>query len=976
MFEQSPDKTPSDKTVVPPLTDVAANERLKFWKRIVRPKQPQPLETTLKPILAIYERSFGPESTQSWPDATQRARTLILLLRAIRRETFNEAHAQRDHVPLAQSFLTRVHEELRGAAPLLDAGGKAGLFRCGYPLGTGPGSLTELYIHDELARRGEEGIMELFSQCMTYEAPVTPWTEEVLRAANGALRDPSPKNLQNYLLGISLLYTTCSPLALRVNEFFDGLAATASLSTLVTVYSEVRSNKHVAAQLKHALLSEILHSIDTATGKSFSDELRTVLNTGTLPEIAVSVVPLVQRCAQNGSSTDKLATNDIATLQKTVAKWLGAASLPHNSPCASDGTRQKKGESVRAVTTLQPTSDKDDGAESEQTSASDLVKKLISLNRNALSAYLTDLLSQGLRDPSSELSKEFTHSLESTPITKLLVMRKVFANSEDVPDLHKANVQARIQEQLSQSLPDLKAETLISLYQQCVLTDSPRHEVTIVRNALRSALRLPPVKDEVIADNLSDPGRRVWGWIFSNVPVDRELLVDIVRTRLSTLMVHVARNITLEVELGSILDAVVDYANEVGALKSFKPSNLFLDVPVWKLCCFTAHLRRELGQRHGIVDSMLDVIRTRLLTKDPERDDMFPTSWKELFDVASVEEVCADMRRPILDGSQQLSLEELTCLLNNAYFIGRRGPTQLTSLRDFARREFVQRFLSEDPGQFQSLSNEHLRRSVQSLAAARWRSLDLLNPLAEECVRRADSLSPHEFADIAVAFAEVRAGTPDFWSAFAAHIDANWECYERNKLLSSMWGLCVAAPDQVPARFNASILRRHPLIFSLNKVTQSLIALGRYTPRRTDRAYAYLRESHSAFEPHSHEADFLQDLPKRIGVPDDSLFPQVLVGGFETDGVVDFGQRRLIIELDGTSHFLEGPDGGILQGKDVFQDLVFTKLGYEVFHFRLGWKDRSRRYDELREVVEDVRRSALNPEEPPRVYCDKLPPRA
>jgi hypothetical protein len=103
------------------------------------------------------------------------------------------------------------------------------------------------------------------------------------------------------------------------------------------------------------------------------------------------------------------------------------------------------------------------------------------------------------------------------------------------------------------------------------------------------------------------------------------------------------------------------------------------------------------------------------------------------------------------------------------------------------------------------------------------------------------------------------------------------------------------------------------------------------------------------------------------------------VGGFETDFVVDFGHRRLIIELDGAAHFLTGPDGGMLQGRDEFQDIVFRRLGYEVihvpFHSREQWqKNGGLDYPMLQSLVAILKREALDPKTVPLVYLEPLKP--
>jgi very-short-patch-repair endonuclease len=125
-----------------------------------------------------------------------------------------------------------------------------------------------------------------------------------------------------------------------------------------------------------------------------------------------------------------------------------------------------------------------------------------------------------------------------------------------------------------------------------------------------------------------------------------------------------------------------------------------------------------------------------------------------------------------------------------------------------------------------------------------------------------------------------------------------------------------------------------------------------------------------------HEVDFMRELPSIIGVPAESVFSQVVIGGFETDYVVDFGHRRLIIELDGAGHYLSGPDGGILQGRDAFQDIVFRRLGYEVIHIPFDSRDKWYRnrgaIPQLKDLAESLKQEALDPGTERRLYLEPL----
>jgi very-short-patch-repair endonuclease len=950
---------------VPQPVAAADRAQLDVWKLAIRQNASAELADVLRRTSTIYGQSFGPQSSQPWTDPADRARHLILLLRAVGRSNLVAADAQRDTEPLAGQLFTQIDRDLRNVIPLVTTTDKGLLFQSGYPLGSGPGSLTELSIKGALESSGPDGVLELFSKSVADARQVTippsrtSSIEELLRAANSALPHASRAGIHKYLVGVGLLFPHSSPLAPRSQELFEGMSSTTPLKILVDLYTRVRSTNGIDERCKESVLSELLLSIDRSTKGLFASELGALRCSQKLPAISSKIVRHVASLAATEGAEVHAELPEAKILRGMLERCYSAANrgerLSHRTV---EIAPRPTGEAVTE--------------EGSQQAAAAVAVALSTLSRNELTRYLTDMVSNGLRDPSSNLSQAFLEQLDGMAITKLLLVRQFFASTANIPEIHEQRVAQRIEYELTQVVPTLKSERLAYLLELCFTTGATESEIATVRAAFRSALHLPPQGDRPIDSTLSNAGLRCWKWIFSELPADRVLLEDLCHKHLPRLMAFIARKIELEVEQGPILDAVLDYASELRLLPVYQPGAEMDRVPLWKAMCLAALVRQYKGESHRVVEAVTGYLTKRILTKGPERHDPFPPRWRELFDQAPVEQICRDVQASISSRTTPLSFEESTYLLTNAHFLARRGPAKLSSLRGYARERFINEVAEAKPDRLTSLSNEALRRVIQGLAAARYRSLALLNPLADACVQREYEFTPREYADLADAFAQLRAGTPALWSSFASHLEDNWDEYQESTLLACVWGLCVAAPNQVPARFNSSVLEKHPLSFALNRVAQSLIALGRYTPRATDRAYRYLRSSQTAEEQHAHERDFMLELPQRIGVSADSIFPQVVVGGFETDFILDFGHRRLIIELDGRGHVLSGPDGGILQGRDAFQDLVFKRLGYEVFHFSLDPTRRGQYYATLRNAVRNLRQQPPPGEGEGWVYCEEL----
>ena len=95
------------------------------------------------------------------------------------------------------------------------------------------------------------------------------------------------------------------------------------------------------------------------------------------------------------------------------------------------------------------------------------------------------------------------------------------------------------------------------------------------------------------------------------------------------------------------------------------------------------------------------------------------------------------------------------------------------------------------------------------------------------------------------------------------------------------------------------------------------------------------------------------------------------VSGIETDILIETPQRRFAIEVDGSKyHNLIGPDAqpGMTYGQDSIQDVVYSKLGYEFFHFDTdNLISDSKLKQALEPVVVAVKRS-LSDGGPGRLY--------
>jgi hypothetical protein len=115
---------------------------------------------------------------------------------------------------------------------------------------------------------------------------------------------------------------------------------------------------------------------------------------------------------------------------------------------------------------------------------------------------------------------------------------------------------------------------------------------------------------------------------------------------------------------------------------------------------------------------------------------------------------------------------------------------------------------------------------------------------------------------------------------------------------------------------------------------QALIAAG-VAPTDPDRDERYSRilSGYEPSEPSRFENSVGVALRTALSSTRYSIEYGRIFAGIVTDWVVEFGGRKAVVECDGTDyHTTQGPDAGRRLGKDILQDRIFARFGYEAIH--------------------------------------------
>lgn len=936
-------------TLTETLKGATITPALSFLKPPRRPTR-SPLHNQLALLTNMFERTFGVEGAYLWSNREQRASMLVAFACSISPKLLRADQASSTTKDAATHLTERIESELREEMPRLSMKLKSKILS-EFPVGTGHGSLAEVLIESALARADSNCLIEFFTLSRKPDRPLKGWTPDLLRAAYRTLLHGM---VRCYIKGLTDALAPSSPLAPRASEILAGLSTQVPLKRLIEVHQRTLFNKEISRKAKTALFRELLDAISVNTGGRLDNELDALRHVRHIPQISHNII--LTDINELTKKAPEAAESMVQRLRKILKKLQrSSGSTEKGANQAEEGPKRSNPRS----TTVSP---------AQEPQVSTISPSIVQLSHIALEN--PGIIRAGI-------AEELNARLEESPsMRELLLTRKALDSLDSTFDAPRLKVEQKIRHYLTHALPGLDTAEVTEIYGTCLEVGAPEHELERVLLVLRTQLRLPPRDGKRGSPELSAAGMRVWKWTFDTLPPDRDLLNDLFQLHFDKILTSYARQISIDSHSGSFLDALLDYRKELGLAQSSQRCPRFTGVQTWRLLVLAAELREELGPKDPLASALVGHIVTELMTVDSKPHDFFRRGWNQAPYSATLVEISSEVCYRALAHSKDLPIEHLAIPLNNARKLGRRGPKVFDSLYLRLSKHFYKKSHLLSSSFIRGAPNATLKRLVLATGAANIRWKSILDILGDEVTKRIDQFTPLEVADMAESFGHLRLEYPAFWEAFARNLERDWEIYAKDKLLFSMWSLVIMAPDKAPARFDESILPAYASTPNWMKVAHALTALGRYVPDSKDSTFNFYLSVQGEQRASELESQFKTELPEILNVEASTIHAGVMIAGCETDLIVDFGHNRLILELDGPLHFLRGPDGGMLRGRDLLQDRMFQQLGYQVFH--IPWRLQSvpahwqQRLEELRQLSDSLKAKSTDLSEPKRIYRESL----
>jgi very-short-patch-repair endonuclease len=228
-----------------------------------------------------------------------------------------------------------------------------------------------------------------------------------------------------------------------------------------------------------------------------------------------------------------------------------------------------------------------------------------------------------------------------------------------------------------------------------------------------------------------------------------------------------------------------------------------------------------------------------------------------------------------------------------------------------------------------------LSRLAWSFAVLSVRDDSLFTEIAYQVATDVDRYTPKALAQTAWAFATIGFENPVLFEAVADRASRLTSDFSKRNLANTAWAFAFGAPTRINDVVCRNTLNRFQKPLEWLQVYQALVVAGDIGPSEHFNTLDYMNEEHRVGQLNHFERRFLAWFRETFSAKRWHLDSQSVIAGIAVDFTVSSGNKRLVIECDGDAyHRSRGPDGGKPLGKDVIQDRILTRFGYDVLHVR------------------------------------------
>lgn len=257
----------------------------------------------------------------------------------------------------------------------------------------------------------------------------------------------------------------------------------------------------------------------------------------------------------------------------------------------------------------------------------------------------------------------------------------------------------------------------------------------------------------------------------------------------------------------------------------------------------------------------------------------------------------------------------------------------LLGKRELRHGPFIEGFCREFRGRVENFSVDDLRDTARGLAILQEGNTEFFRAIGEKALREIHQLKPTDISFLAWSFSSLGIRNDALFNRLATKMEGLYGDLSAITAANIAWSfvpldnpLARSVVAQAGRAFRA---QQHEVMHArqlhIAEVAVGLVAPGNCAPEIA----AQVREEIGAGVMNRFEAEIYEAI-RKLGIAGLAIRPFEVVEGLVPDFVVSWGDRKIIVECDGARYHLTAQ--GTRTGRDMIQDQVFRRCGYEVVH--------------------------------------------
>lgn len=277
------------------------------------------------------------------------------------------------------------------------------------------------------------------------------------------------------------------------------------------------------------------------------------------------------------------------------------------------------------------------------------------------------------------------------------------------------------------------------------------------------------------------------------------------------------------------------------------------------------------------------------------------------------------------------------------------------ALLSFKRDDLLGPVCREFQNKIGRANAEDLATISWALGKLRYRDEGFFDCIADQSIKKMHTFSNKNISNLLLGYGLAYIGHKELFEGAITKLSEPNRFITSQALANSAWGVGILYPELVSRVVEPRILDDLENDSEWMQVYAALVGCGILSSETMFERYDSIALKYTPKAQTPFELSVFADLKHLERNSSIEIKPQSFIGGVGVDFEIISGFRKIIVECDGSPfHKTTGPNGGVLQGKDILQNRVLSLFGYSVIHISSSAYFGKHRDRVMEEVIAEI----------------------